>query len=150
VNARSEAPTELSPESLQRAVEEAGLEIYRLEPHELRVAQRVRMHLMDSGVAIGLAASTTVRITVRGQLSDFPGMPPVELFSRVREELKPRAEARGYREVHVEARHIYNPADDSEILDVWHELTFEKAVPDLVAMIAEVQWALGVPKCIDP
>jgi hypothetical protein len=150
VNARREAPTPLDAASLQRAVLDAGLEIYRVDPHELRVAQRVRMHLMDSGVAIGLDPCVSVRIIVRGQLSDFPGMPSGELFARVREALMPRAEARGYREVHVEARHNYNPADDSEVLDVWHELTFEKAVLDIAATIAEVLWALSLPKCIDP
>src|SRR5262249_50805967 len=115
---------------------------------EIRVAERVRMHLMDSGVCVSAPSEPLVSMTVRSQRSDFPTLQAEELFHKVREALRPNAEARGFREVHAAARDITDPIDQSHVLDVWHELTFAKEVPDLAALIEDVRWALGVPKCV--
>jgi len=57
---------------------------------------------------------------------------------------------RGYAEFGASAREIVNPADESDVLDVWYELTFAKPIVDIESVIVEVRWALSVPKCIDP
>ena len=137
-------------ETMSEAVVKAGLEIYRAEHPEIRIAERVRMHLMDSGVTIALVPSPRVCVTVRAQRSDFPMASESELFERVRGALSATTQARGYTEATAKARDILNPAEESDVLDVWHELTFEKSVNDIATAISEVQWALSVSKCIEP
>jgi hypothetical protein len=137
-------------EALSEAVVKAGLEIYRADPSEIRIAERVRMHLMDSGVAIALAPAPRVLVTVRVQRSDFPMASERELFETVRTALRDSTQARGYDEANAAARDIVNPGDASDVLDVWHELTYQKAIGDLAMLISELQWALTVPKCVEP
>jgi len=137
-------------ETLSEAVVKAGLEIYRVEHPEIRIAERVRMHLMDSGVSISLVPALQVSLTVRAQRCDFPMASESELFERVRGALGQATRARGYAEVSAKARDILNPADESDVLDVWHELTFSKPVADVAMLISEVQWALSVSKCVEP
>ena len=137
-------------EALSEAVVKAGLEIYRADAAEIRIAERVRMHLMDSGVAIALAPLPRVLVTVRAQRSDFPMASESELFDTVRGALRDATQARGYDEANAAARDIVNPGDATDVLDVWHELTYQKSIADLAMLISEVQWALTVPKCIEP
>jgi hypothetical protein len=137
-------------EAISEAVVKAGLEIYRADSSEIRIAERVRMHLMDSGVIISTAPAVRVLVTVRAQRSDFPMASESELFDRVRAALSQATQARGYDEASAAARDILNPGDTSDVLDVWHELTFQKSVADLSMLISEVQWALAVPKCVEP
>ena len=137
-------------EALSDAVVKAGLEIYRADASEIRIAERVRMHLMDSGVVIAIGPALRVLVTVRAQRSDFPMASEAELFDRIRDALNPTAQARGYDEASTAARDILNPGDASDVLDVWHELTFQKSIADVATLISEVQWALSVPKCVEP
>jgi hypothetical protein len=137
-------------EALSEAVVGAGLEIYRADAAEIRIAERVRMHLMDSGVVISTAPQPRVLVTVRAQRSDFPMASASELFDRVRAALAQATQARGYDEASAAAREILNPGDASDVLDVWHELTFQKPIADIATLISEVQWALTVPKCVEP
>lgn len=140
----------LTFERLKQAVLDAGLEVYRMGNAELRIAERVRMHLMDSGVAISLRGSASVLLTVRSQRSDFPGAPADHLFEKVRGAIGPAAQERGFQELSALTRDITDPVDESHVLDVWHELTFGKECENLDDLIAEVRWALLVPKCVDP
>jgi hypothetical protein len=137
-------------EALSQAIVSAGLEIYRADASEIRIAERVRMHLMDSGVVIATAPAPRVLLTVRAQRSDFPMATESELFDRVRAALTQATQARGYDEATAAARDILNPGDATDVLDVWHELTFQKSIADLATLISEVQWALSVPKCVEP
>jgi hypothetical protein len=137
-------------ETLSEAVVRAGLEIYRADASEIRIAERVRMHLMDSGVVIALAPALRVQLTVRAQRSDFPMASESEQLDRVRAAWSAATSARGYDEAKAAARDIVNPGDETDILDVWHELTFQKPIGDLTTLISEVQWALSVPKCVEP
>jgi hypothetical protein len=139
----------LTIDRLKQAVLDAGLEIYRITGSEIRVAERVRMHLMDSGVTVCERSQPLVSLTVRSQRSDFPTMPAEELFRKVRDSLSQSAEQRGFREVQAVARDITDPVDESHVLDVWHELTYAKEVGDLDALIEDVRWALHVPKCVN-
>lgn len=140
----------LNLDRLKQAVLDASLEIYRVSGSEIRIAERVRMHLMDSGVAVILQSTALVTLTVRSQRSDFPTARAEQLFERVREAIGQRAATRGFRELRAETRNITDPVDDSHVLDVWHELTFAKDGQSIDGIIDDVRWALGVPKCVDP
>ena len=140
----------LTLDRIKQAVLDAGLEIYRVNGSEIRIAERVRMHLMDSGVAVSALSQALVTLTVRSQRSDFPAVPAEQLFERVRDSVGQTASARGFREVRAETRDITDPVDDSHVLDVWHELTFAKDGQSIDAIIDDVRWALRVPKCVDP
>lgn len=137
-------------ETLRKAVLDAGLEIYRTTATELVIAERVRMHLMDSGVAVTVADGVLVRLTVRSQRSDFPESAPEDLFERVRRAVDESAGARGFREVATATREVTDPVDREHVLDVWHELTFAKPIDAVDALIEDVRWALAIPKCVDP
>jgi len=140
----------LTLDDVKRAMVGAGLEIYRVSGSEVRVAERVRMHLMDSGVIVSVAQTTCVRVTVRSQRSDFPTGRADELYELVRRAVKATAEGRGFREAAVGSRDITNPVDTSSVLDVWHELTFAKDVDGIDTLIDDLQWALRLPKCVTP
>jgi hypothetical protein len=140
----------LTLEGLKQAVIDAGLEIYRINGTEIRVAERVRMHLMDSGVSVSLQSSARILVTVRSQRSDFPAARPDELFAKVRQSLGSTIIARGFSELRAETRDITDPVDESHVLDVWHELTFTKDMQSLEALIDDVRWALRLPKCVEP
>lgn len=140
----------LTLDRMKQAMLDAGLEVYRVEGQEIRVAERIRMHLMDSGVAVSAGDAAQIKLTVRTQRSDFPSAPADEHFAIVRTAMREKAQTRGFVEVMTAVRDITDPVDDSHILDVWHEVTFNKEVPALDALIDDVRWALDVPKCIDP
>lgn len=141
--------TTFTIDGLKQAVLEAGLEVYRVSANEIRIAERVRMHLMDSGVAIQATAVPQVSVTVRSQRSDFPTLPAAEMFQKVRDSLRSSAEERGFHELREIARDITDPVDPAHVLDVWHELTFGKEVSDLATLVSDVTWALQVPKCVN-
>lgn len=136
-------------DGLKQIVLDAGLEIYRTNGGEIQIAERVRMHLMDSGVSVGVDDGARVYLTVRSQRSDFPSLPTEEMFHKVRDALERSATERGFHEVKAIARDITDPVDPNHVLDVWHELTFAKAVKQPEALIEAVRWALLVPKCVN-
>jgi hypothetical protein len=129
----------------------AGVEIYRTRPpSEIHVAERVRLHIMDSGVRVKLGDSLTVTFTARTQRSDFPNVAPEQLFARVRESVGPQATERGYEEHAADTVEVKDPMDEAKILDTWHEVTYAKRLETLEAALAEVRWALGVEKYVTP
>lgn len=140
--------SETQTEGVRRALTDAGIEIYRAESEEILVAERIRLHLMDSGVRVRVGAGHRVTVTVRSQRSDFPTASSGELFSKVRAAMADPIVARGFSEVREYVREITDPVDASRVLDVWYELTFEKPVPGVDALVDEVRWALGIPKCV--
>jgi hypothetical protein len=144
------SPSALTIEGVREAVLQAGLEIYRATASEIVIAQRVRMHLMDSGVSVAIGEAPRVSLTVRSQRSDFPEGEAEDLFDRVRRAVDPSAGPRGFREIATATRAVTDPVDHEHVLDVWHELTFAKHVDALDAVIDEVRWALALPKCIEP
>lgn len=135
--------------SIKEALENAGIEIYRSTPDEVHVAERVRLHIMDSGVRVLSAAADAVqvRFTARSQRSDFPNAHAADLFGRVREQVGQRAIERGYHESEIHVREVTDPVDESRILDVWHEVVYEKTTA-ADELIDEVRWALDVEKFV--
>lgn len=140
----------LTIEDIQQVLATAGIEIYRAEERQLRIAERVRLHIMDSGVRVVLAGGLSVQFTARTQRSDAPSARPEELFRRVREEVGERAENRGYQESRAEVVEVTDPVDESRVLDVWHEVTYRKPLGAMDDAVPEVRWALELEKYVRP
>lgn len=144
----------MSSADLKQVKEElvkAGVEIYRTRPpSEIHVAERVRLHIMDSGIRVKLDQSLTVTFTARTQRSDFPTVAPEQLFAKVRESVGSRAAERGYEEQGAHTVQVRDPMDEAKILDTWHEVTYAKELESLEAALDEIRWALGVEKYVAP
>ncbi|MBX3273601.1 MAG: hypothetical protein KF729_25280 [Sandaracinaceae bacterium] len=142
----------MSATDLQAVKEElvkAGLEIYRTRPAELEIAERVRLHIMDSGIRV--RDGLRVVFTARTQRSDFgASVSPDQLFERVRAAVGQRALDRGYVEEAALTVEVKDPMDEAKVLDTWHEIVYGKAAGDLNAVVEEVRWALSVDKFIAP
>ena len=132
---------------VRQALLDAGVEIYRAQGEEIQVAERVRLHIMDSGVRVELRTGVVVRFTARTQRSDFPNAAPGDLFDKVRERVEAHATPRGYVESDAKSVEVKDPVDASKVLDVWHEVTYEKP-SDLDHLIDEVRWALELDKYV--
>ncbi len=124
----------------------AGLEVYRTRADEVQVAERVRLHIMDSGVRVSVGERTHVAFTVRQQRSDFPDVLPETLIDRARREVGTIAEQRGYVETQAGSVEVKDPMDQSRVLDVWHEVTYQKPIADVAAAVDEVRWALSIER----
>lgn len=127
---------------------DAGLEIYRTKPSELEIAERVRLHIMDSGVRV--RSDLSVVFTARSQRSDFPSVDPESLFEKVRSTIGPQASERGYAEEAAQTVDVRDPMDDQRVLDTWHEVVYVKNADELAKVVEEVRWALGLDRYIAP
>lgn len=144
----------MSSADLKQVKEElvkAGVEIYRTRPpSEIQVAERVRLHIMDSGVRVRVDPDLTVVFTARTQRSDFPSVAPDELFAKVRERVGQLAVERGYEEQSAQTVEVKDPMDEAKVLDTWHEVTYVKRLGTLEAALEEVRWALAIEKYVTP
>jgi hypothetical protein len=140
----------LDAKQLKESLVHAGLEVYRSRPTEIHVAERVRSHIMDSGVRLVLEEGLEVRFAARTQRSDYPETPADQLFERVRTVVGEAARARGFAEVKSGTVEVKDPVDPSRTLDVWHEVTYAKPVKDVGTAIDEIRWALGVDRYVMP
>lgn len=131
-------------QQVKKSLLEAGLEIYRTKPAEIHIAERVRLHIMDSGIRVRLADSLAVTFTARSQRSDFPSIDPGQIFEKVRSSIGAKALERGYQEEDSQTIEVKDPMDDSRVLDTWHEVTYAKIVEGSDAAVDEIRWALGI------
>ena len=141
----------MSSNDLQSVKEElikAGLEIYRTRPAEIEIAERVRLHIMDSGIRVDENLSVT--FTARTQRSDYPSVAPEQLFAKVREIVGQDALGRGYVENDVRTVDVKDPMDDARTLDVWHEVVYSKEAGSVEVVVEEVRWALTIEKYVAP
>ena len=123
-----------------------GFEIYRTLSDQIVLADRVRDNLiMDSGVAARIGDVPRVRFTVRAQGSDFPGDSAEQILDRARQ-MANSAAARGYHEVSAKSVAVQDPGDSSQTLDVWHEVSFERALDNDAELVAELHYALSIEK----
>ena len=135
-----------TPSELKKLLLAEGFEVYRTLSDQIVLADRVRDNLiMDSGVAARLGDVPCVRFVVRAQGSDFPADSTAAIFDRARQ-MATEALARGYREVSTERVEVRDPGDNSQTLDVWHEVAFEKALADDAELISELRYALSLEK----
>jgi hypothetical protein len=127
----------------------AGVEIYRTRPpSEIHVAERVRLHIMDSGIRVRLTDGLVVSFTARTQRSDFPAVSAEQLFTKVRDAVGTLALERGYTEQSWQTVEVKDPMDEGRVLDTWHEVTYAKTLDTIGAALDEVRWALGIEKYV--
>jgi hypothetical protein len=135
-------------QQVKRDLIDAGLEIYRTKPSELEIAERVRFHIMDSGVRV--RADLSVVFTARSQRSDSPSVAAEELFERVRQTVGQQATERGYVEEEARTVDVRDPMDDERVLDVWHEVVYAKPASAVEEVVDEVRWVLGIDRYVSP
>lgn len=141
----------LDAKRIKEALVQAGAEVFRTRPSEVHVAERVRSHLMDSGIRLVFADEVVhVRFSARTQHSDYPGEAAEALYARVDRFVGSAARARGYVELSRESVEVKDPANAARTLDVWHEISFEKASLALDEAVAEVLWLLTVERYVLP
>lgn len=129
----------------------AGIEVYRTRPSEIHIAERVRLHIMDSGIRVLVQDRLRVSFTARSQRSDFPAaVSDADMFARVRQAVGNDALARGYVETWSGTTPVLDPTDERKVLDVWHEVTYTKEADDAAAAVDEVRWALGLERYVPP
>jgi hypothetical protein len=135
-----------TPGDLKKLLLAEGFEVYRTLSDQIVLADRVRDNLiMDSGVAARLGAEPSVRFIVRAQASDFPADSTEEIFERARR-LATGAVTRNYHEVAATSVEVRDPGDNSQTLDVWHEVAFEKKLLSDDELVAELRYALALEK----
>ncbi len=123
-----------------------GFQVYRTLSDQIVLADRVRDNLiMDSGVSAKLTDSLRVRFVVRAQGSDFPNESPELILDRARR-MADVALSSGYAEVGASSVEVRDPGDNSQTLDVWHEVAFEKALSEGSELEAELRYALSLEK----
>lgn len=137
-----------TPSELKKTLLARGFEVYRTLGDQVVLADRVRENLiMDSGVAVRPGAVLAVRFVVRAQASDFPSVPPSDLYERARA-CALDAMGRGYAEVGVAEVPVRDPGDASSTLDTWYEVSFERAVASEDELEQELRYALGLEKTV--
>ncbi|MCS6797597.1 MAG: hypothetical protein NZ898_03545 [Myxococcota bacterium] len=141
--------TQSDPTAIRRVLEAAGLELYGGDDETIVLAERVRLHIMDSGVRVTRAhAGLAVEFTARSQRSDHPHDPEPALFDLVRARVGPEARERGYVEKDARRTEVRDPTDATRVLDVWYEIVYEKPVRGPEDLVDEVRWALSVDKFV--
>lgn len=137
-------------DGVKNALLDAGFEVFRAKGDTIELAQRVRSHLMDAGVAVRVTEHAVVSFVVRTQRADFPSATADELFDRVRAAISDDATKQGFAEAAASSRELLDPGDATRVLDLWHELTFCKSCADVTTLVADLQWALSQPKYVGP
>ncbi|NLY92489.1 MAG: hypothetical protein GXY23_00540 [Myxococcales bacterium] len=134
---------------LAQQLERAGIEIFEVGADELRIAERVRHHMMDS--AIRVRATDTgydLRFTIAASQAEHPTSSRDELVTVIRETLGRDALARGFREVDVASTELRDPSDPSRVLDVSHGVDYGLVVDELSKLLEAIRWALELEKTL--
>lgn len=134
-------------ERLKQALLDGGFEIYRVDGACIVLAERVRMHLMESAVTLDSTDALRVSVCVRAQRTDYPGDNAAMMLERVRTAMRESIAERGFAESAAGTRDITHPAEPGTVLDVWHEVTFSKVV-DEDGLNEYLRWALSLPRCV--
>ncbi len=140
--------SEVSPSAVTAALTQAGIEVYRVVGSEIQIAERIRLHMMDSGVRVETGSQLRVYFQARSQRSDYPHMSSEELLSLVRNAIGPRASAQGFQEEGTHSRELRDPTSQEQVLDVWHEVTYAKVLQNVESLIDDLQWALALDKYV--
>lgn len=133
---------------IKRGLQTAGIEIYRVREGVIEVAERIRFHIMDSGVRVVPAEPLEVQFSARSQKSGNPDLDDESLFSLVRSALSEVAGKQGFVEAGTSSEQVMDPIDATRILDVWYEVRFTRRA-DTVEEAAElVRWVLSVERFV--
>lgn len=138
-------------QSLKQALTDAGIELYGEDEATLRIAERHRYHLMDSGVEARMrAGAVEVRFCVRAQRSDFPHVEVPRIFERIRSAVGDAVAERGFVGNGERVVEVNDPVDNAKLLDVWYELDYGKHVESTDDAVDEIRWALTIDKYVRP
>ena len=134
-------------ETIRTALEEAGIEIYQELSDRLVIAERIRVHIMDSGVWVS-ADPLTIGLSIKAQLSDFPNDEADAQFDRVRaSSIASQLAQQQFVEVGTKRHSVLDPVDDEKVLDVWFELSFEKT-SSVANIVEDLKWSLSLDKTL--
>lgn len=138
----------MDSKTIKEALVLAGLEVYRTRPHEVQVAERIRLHIMDSGIRVLAGESLAVVFSARAQRSDTPHLSDEEMFARARAAAVEQALAAGFTAEGQARVEMTDPMDGTKVLDVFFEVAFRKPVASLDEAVETVRWALGVERIV--
>lgn len=136
------------PADLKRRLRNEGFEIYRTLEGRVILAERIRDNLiMDSGVAAGsgLGDLLTVFVTIRTQLSHYPGSNAEAVLDQARQLAQP-FEGRGYGAGEPTSRHIQDPSHPERTLDTVFEIPLQRALAGLDELLTELRAVLALPR----
>jgi hypothetical protein len=134
---------------LKRSLVTAGLEVFRTRGEEVHLAERQNVQLMEAGVRVRGGASPAVTVVVRAQRNDAPSLAAEVMFDAVRARSLGLTDA-GYGEVSREAREIRSVSDASQLLDVWFEVTLQRAVASMDEAVTEARRAIAAERYVVP
>ncbi len=134
---------------LRKTLVEAGFEVFRVKDDEVHLAERQNLHLMEAGVRVRASSPLRVTVTARAQRSDAPGLTPEVLFELVRDGVRPLTDI-GFEEVAVQSRELFSVSDNSQVLDVWYELTLGQSFDSIEHVIAAARRVLELERYITP
>lgn len=123
--------------------------MFRVKDDEVHLAERQNLHLMEAGVRIRASEPIRVTVTARAQRSDAPGLSPDALFELVRDGVRPLT-ALGFEEIAVQSRELFSVSDNSQVLDVWYEVTLGQSFETLDDAIGTTRRVLAVERYITP
>ncbi len=140
------------PKRIKESLVQAGIEVFRTRPDEIHIAERVRSHIMDSGVRVHFATpgELEVRFIGRTQASDYPNVPVAELLGRVRSIVGSVVTAQGFVETSSGSIEVKDPSDATRTLDTWHEVAYAKSVVELGDAVEAVRWLLTLDRYVMP
>lgn len=143
----SNAPIDIK--ELKRALVADGLEVFRTRGDEVHLAERQNVQLMDAGVRVRGGDSPAVTIIARAQRNDAPTLSETVLLDLVRTRGGALSDA-GYVEVQAGSREIRSVSDPGQLLDVWYEVTWRRAVDSLGDAVREARRAMQSERYVVP
>lgn len=137
---------------LKRRLRGEGFEIYRTLDSKVLLAERVRDNLiMDSGVAAGPVTGAEpgdglcVFVTIRAQLSHFPGAAPEAVQSHAWS-LARAFQDRGYSAGEPATSQVRDPSHPGRTLDTTFEIPLSRQLDDPEGLLTELRVALSLPR----
>jgi len=134
---------------LKKALEAAGLEVFRTRGDEVHLAERQNLHLMEARVRVRGGATPAVSVVVHAQQSDAPQADEAALFALVRSRLAP-LQSRGFVEESAAPRAITSVSDRDYVLDTWFEVTLARPVTSMDEAVAEARFAISAERYVQP
>jgi hypothetical protein len=135
-------------EAIKNGLVSAGIEVYRVRDGVIEVAERIRFHIMDSGIRVVVADPIEVRFSARSQKSGNPDLDDESLYALVRSALSDVATRHGFSEDGTSSERVMDPVDASRVLDTWFEVSFTKRAANVEEAAELVRWILTVERFV--
>ncbi|MBI5513447.1 MAG: hypothetical protein HY909_06730 [Deltaproteobacteria bacterium] len=134
---------------LKLHLQNAGLEIFRVRGEEVHLAERHNLQLMEAGVRARGGERPALLVVLRAQRNDAPHEGAGALFELVRTRAR-MVLPEGFTETDAIARELRNVSDPSQVLDLWYEVTFERAISTPEEAVELALRALSIERYILP